>query len=174
MDSILKTIRQSDILKVVLVLIAIFLIIKYTTSETLDNVSSDSVSVPVTESVPVVSVPIVQAPISSTDAPVPSPTDAQSQMESIIAGQPKLTTTDLLPKYDDASQFAKENPVNALLKEQNFLQAGYHIGINTVVQSNKIPYNDIRSCPPIPKMEVGPWGQSSYETPMGYGRKQLE
>ena len=48
------------------------------------------------------------------------------------------------------------------------------MGIQTTIQSNKIPYLDIRSCPPIPKQEVGPWSQSSYEQPTGFGRRMLE
>lgn len=98
-----------------------------------------------------------------------------SQIDKIVNGtSQKLTTTDLLPKYEDATAFAKENQVGNLLKEQNFLQAGYHTGINTIVQSNKIPYSDIRSMPPIPKSQVGPWNQSSFEKPVGSGRRFLD
>lgn len=79
----------------------------------------------------------------------------------------QLEAEDLLPKYSEADEFAKENPVSKLLKEQNFLIAGYHTGVNTVMQSNKIPYHDLRSAPPIAKQEVGPWMQSSYEHPAG-------
>ena len=79
-----------------------------------------------------------------------------------------------MPQYDEANEFTKENAVAKQLKESNFLQAGYHFGINTVVQSNKIPYYDIRSAPPIAKVDAGPWSQSSYENPMGFGRKRLE
>jgi len=84
--------------------------------------------------------------------------------DKIVSGSTQLTADDLLPKYDEASDFAKENPVSKLLKEQNFLISGYHMGINTVMQSNKIPYHDLRSAPVIPKQTVGPWSQSSYES----------
>jgi len=86
----------------------------------------------------------------------------------------KISAGDLLPKYDDANAFAKENPVSKLLKEQNFLISGYHVGINTVMQSNKIPYQDIRSLPPIPKENVGPWNQSSYEQSPAQMRRFFE
>jgi hypothetical protein len=86
----------------------------------------------------------------------------------------QLDAGELLPKYDEANEFAKQNPVSKLLKEQNFLISGYHIGVNTVMQSNKIKYHDLRSVPPIPKESVGPFLQSSYENPMGAGRRQLE
>ena len=49
------------------------------------------------------------------------------------------------------------------------------MGINTVMQSNKIPYYDLRSAPPIPKQAVGPWAQSSYESFGGASaRRQFE
>ena len=83
--------------------------------------------------------------------------------DKIVSGSAQLKAEDLLPKYDEATDFSKENPVSNLLKEQNFLISGYHMGINTVLQSNKIPYHDLRSAPVIPKQEIGPWGQSSYE-----------
>lgn len=76
----------------------------------------------------------------------------------------QLKTEDLLPKYDEANDFTKENPVSKLLKEQNFLISGYHMGVNTQVQSNKIAYHDLRSAPVIPKQNVGPFLNSSYET----------
>lgn len=75
-----------------------------------------------------------------------------------------LKTEDLLPKYDEANEFTKENPASQLLKEQNFLISGYHMGVNTQVQSNKIAYHDLRSAPVIPKQNVGPFLNSSYET----------
>ena len=84
--------------------------------------------------------------------------------DKIVTGSTQLTATDLLPKYDEANDFVKENPVSGLLKEQNFLISGYHMGINTVMQSNKIPYLDLRSAPPIPKQEISPFLNSSYET----------
>lgn len=98
----------------------------------------------------------------------------QSDSSTIIANKPRLEADDLLPKYDDANEFAKQNPVTDLLKEQNFLIGGYHTGINTVMQANKIPYHDLRSAPPIAKETVGPWSQSSYEVPAGTGRRMLE
>ncbi len=87
---------------------------------------------------------------------------------------PVFAPDDLLPKYDDANAFAKENPVSKLLKEQNFLISGYHVGVNTVLQSNKIGNLDLRSLPPIPKESVGPWHQSSYEQSAGQLRRGVE
>lgn len=80
----------------------------------------------------------------------------------------------LLPQYDESEEFAEEHPIKSLLKEQNYLVGGYPIGINTSLQSNKIPYLDIRSLPPIPKEHVWPINQSSYEQSPGQTRRGFE
>lgn len=107
-------------------------------------------------------------------APSQPPMDEQKHIDKIVAGDKTLKADDLLPKYDDENAFAKENPVSKLLKEQNFLISGYHVGINTVMQSNKIPYHDLRSLPPIPKESVGPWNQSSLEQSPSQLRRSFE
>jgi len=186
-------IQKSDLLKIVLVLIAIYLFMKFSNREGLDNVSPVPVVSPPVVSPPVVSPPLVQpsattvaqsvvtpvisAPVKPATTPGPATVpvvDQQSQINKVVNNQVPLSSADLLPKYNDANEFAQQNPVSNLLKEQNFLQAGYHIGINTVIQSNKLPYLDIRSCPPIPKQEVGPFNNSSYEQPAGSNRRYLE
>ena len=95
--------------------------------------------------------------------------------------QPELTAESLLQPQDGspeaaAAEFVQKNEVMELLKEKNFLVAGQHIGVDTQVQSNKIAYHDLRSAPPIPKEQVGPWNQSSYEQPAGgpIARRYLE
>lgn len=80
----------------------------------------------------------------------------------------------LLPKYDDSDEFTKNHPITSLLKDQNYLIGGYPVGIDTVVQSNKIPYLDIRSLPPVPKENVWGINQSSYEQSPGMTRKGFE
>jgi len=71
--------------------------------------------------------------------------------------------SDLLP-VDTNSQWASLNPVNngnAMVPD--LLQAGYHIGLDTIGQTLKNANLQIRSEPPIPKVAVGPWNQSTYE-----------
>lgn len=62
-----------------------------------------------------------------------------------------LNPSDLLPKASpEAAQFLASNPPSAGNPEnRNVLQAGYHIGVDTVCQSNKNPNLQIRSDPPI-------------------------
>lgn len=168
---ILEMIQKNDMLKVILILVAVYFFMKYYNREGLDNVAG-------AKGVPVIVPPsqpaVAQADVKALAAPVLAKTEQQKQVEKVVAGANQLTANDLLPKYDDANDFAKQNPVSKLLQEQNFLQAGYHMGINTVIQSNKIPYLDIRSCPPIPKADVGPFNNSSYEQPVGANRRFLE
>jgi hypothetical protein len=105
---------------------------------------------------------------------VPVPETTGSEFKAVDRPAGELVPEELLPKYQDKDKFAEENPITSLLKDQNFLISGYHYGINTVLQSNKIPYHDIRSLPPIPKESVGPWNQSSFDEAPGQGRKQFE
>ncbi len=85
-----------------------------------------------------------------------------------------LSSDELLPKLSEqADDFVKQNPVAQMLKEQNFLVSGYHVGINTVLQSSKIPYYDLRSSPAISKTMVSPWLNSSIEAPAGSSTRRL-
>jgi len=43
------------------------------------------------------------------------------------------------------------------------LQAGYHIGLDTIGQTLKNANQQLRSDPVIPKTNVGPWNQSTIE-----------
>jgi hypothetical protein len=72
---------------------------------------------------------------------------------------------DLLPA-DANSQWAALNPVNmnqGSILNGDMLQAGYHIGLDTIGQSMKNANLQLRCDPVIPKQDVGPWNQSTYE-----------
>ena len=70
---------------------------------------------------------------------------------------------DLLPK-DTNSEWAQLNPSGkGELANVNLLKAGYHIGIDTVGQSLRNANLQIRSEPPNPQLNVGPWNQSTIE-----------
>lgn len=83
-----------------------------------------------------------------------------------VAKSTDVSAKDLLPVYDSANAFSGQNAVSNLLKEQNFLISGFHTGLNTISSSKRIGYLDIRSLPPIPKQQVSPWNNSSYDSPM--------
>lgn len=76
----------------------------------------------------------------------------------------RLTVDDLLPKDAANSKWAQVNPAGqGDVKDQNFLTAGYMIGINTVGSSLKNANLQLRSEPVIPKVSVGPFLNSTYE-----------
>lgn len=84
----------------------------------------------------------------------------------------QLGADDLLPK-DDSSLWAQVNPAGeGSLKDRNFLQSGYHIGINTVGQTLRNANQQLRSEPPNPQVKVSPWLQTTIEPDLG--RKPME
>ena len=71
--------------------------------------------------------------------------------------------SDLLPK-DVNSQWASLNPSSQNSPQTpDLLQAGYHIGLDTVGQTMKNPNLQLRSDPVINKADVGPWNNSTVE-----------
>jgi len=91
---------------------------------------------------------------------VPSDVNTGSNYKQVSVAAPQ----DLLPA-DKNSQFATLNPVStgASNLPQDLLQAGSMIGIDTVGQTLKNPNLQLRSEPAIPKRQVGPWNNSTYE-----------
>ena len=83
-----------------------------------------------------------------------------------------LNADDLLPKSTD-STWAQSVPASqGSLTDQNFLNAGYHIGVNTVGQTLRNANRQLRSDPPCPRTKVSPWLQSTIEPDTN--RKPLE
>lgn len=69
----------------------------------------------------------------------------------------------LLPK-DNNSEWGKLNPQGeGDLQNINLLQAGYHVGINTVGQSLRNANLQLRSEPANPQVGVGPWNNTTIE-----------
>ena len=84
-----------------------------------------------------------------------------------------LTATDLLPTDKAADDWNKNNPsVSASLQDVNLLQAGHHIGVNTVGQTLRNANLQLRSDPPNPQTKVSPWLQSTISPDVV--RKQFE
>lgn len=116
---------------------------------------------------------------TTTAAAGPSPAENGQQSESKpLAGDntlgmnqlpsecyPKdvLSSVDLLPS-DANSYYANVNPNGqGALSDQNFLTAGYHIGINTVGQTLRNANRQLRSDPPCPQVPVSPWNNTTIE-----------
>lgn len=104
-----------------------------------------------------------------TKQPVP-PTTAPVSGANIPTNYNSQTTTvpqDLLPQ-DQNSQWAALNPVSqGNIAAPDLLQAGYHIGLDTIGQTLRNANLQERSDPIIPKSAVGPWNQSTIEPDLG-------
>ena len=101
-------------------------------------------------------------------------TNQDYQDERNLTSFPKdqLTAEELLPQ-DNSSLWAQVNPSGeGSLKDRNFLQSGYHIGINTVGQTLRNANLQLRSEPPCPQVKVSPWLQSTIESDVS--RKPFE
>jgi hypothetical protein len=78
-------------------------------------------------------------------------------LPSGCARQETINPADLLPK-DENSKFAQMNPRGqGDLMGVSLLEAGHHIGINTVGQSLRNANLQLRSEPSNPQMNIGPW-----------------
>lgn len=98
--------------------------------------------------------------------------DQMMQRDASSFPKEQLTASELLPQ-DNSSQWAQVYPTGeGSLKDRNFLQAGYHIGINTVGQTLRNANMQLRSEPPAPQVKVSPWLQSTIEPDLG--RKPFE
>ena len=89
--------------------------------------------------------------------------------------QNTLGPEDLLPlgKSKEIEDFNKQNPVGeGILKGVNFLDAGFHTGVNTVGQSLRNANLNLRAEPPNPRVQVSPWMNSTIDADLA--RKTLD
>lgn len=97
---------------------------------------------------------------SGPSAPQPA---AEMQLSQQQSGSANMSPSDLLPQ-DSNSEWAQLNPAGqGDLANINLLKAGYHIGIDTVGQTLRNANLQIRSEPPNPQVNVGPWNRSTIE-----------
>lgn len=93
--------------------------------------------------------------------------------DAVCFPRDRLTGEDLLPKDAANSKWAQMNPAGqGDVRDQNFLTAGYHIGINTVGQTLRNANYQLRSDPPNPQVPVSPWNISTIEPDIN--RRPLE
>tara|TARA_B100001123_G_C15222289_1_gene991755 strand:+ start:210 stop:761 length:552 start_codon:yes stop_codon:yes gene_type:complete len=84
--------------------------------------------------------------------------------ESVPGCIPKqqLMPQELLPQDSEANQWSNVNPQGSgSLQDKNFLQAGHHVGINTVGQTLRNANMQLRSDPANPQLQVSPWLQTT-------------
>ena len=76
---------------------------------------------------------------------------------STCISKDRLTSSDLLPSEAN-SKWAELNPqCSGDVQDQNYLTAGYHVGINTVGQSLRNANLQLRHEPPNPQIPIYPW-----------------
>ena len=109
------------------------------------------------------------AALPSASPSAPNPSVQSAPAPSGFALQPVANPADLLPK-DQNSQWSALNPSAANKGDilmPDLLQAGYHIGLDTIGQTLRNPNYQLRSDPLIPKSDVGPWNHSTIEPDLG-------
>jgi len=80
---------------------------------------------------------------------------------------------ELLPRGGGDGKFSMMNPEGAgNVNDVSLLRAGYHIGINTVSSSLRNANLQLRSEPPNPQLQIGPWNTSTIGP--DFNRKPLE
>jgi len=119
--------------------------------------------------------------VAASEQDLPNPAFLQNEQlfpatfsESVNANgshmlQDTASPSELLPQ-DQNSQWSALNPNsmtqgNVLLPD--LLQAGYHIGLDTIGQTLRNPNLQLRSDPMISKQDVGPWNLSTIEPDVG-------
>ncbi len=113
-----------------------------------------------------------QPPQQPDRNPMESSPQTQGQSAGNYTSQQVAEPSDLLPK-DSNSQWASLNPIgNGQVAMPDLLQAGYHIGLDTIGQTLKNANLQLRSDPIVEKKDVGPWNMSTYEP--DYGGVPLE
>jgi hypothetical protein len=149
-----RVLTSNRILIVFFALITIWLLTQYS-GDKFTSVDAMETGTPVDATAPSVDAKSADVPVTQALGPIANPNE-------------------LLP-VDQNSQWAALNPVNMAqgnILNGDMLQAGYHIGLDTIGQSMKNANLQLRSDPIIPKQDVGPWNQSTYEP--DYARVPLE
>ena len=113
-----------------------------------------------------------QASVVQTQGTLNSDPSQKTQRQAGCFPKEQLNPEELLPQ-DNANVWAKVNPSGeGTLKDRNFLQAGHHIGVNTVGQTLRNANMQLRSEPPNPQVKVSPWLQTTIEPDVN--RKPME
>jgi hypothetical protein len=94
------------------------------------------------------------------EAQSPQPHSPVAPTESMMA--PVDNPSDLLP-IDKNSEWSSLNPMGVGVNTPDVLQAGYHIGLDTIGQTMRNANLQERSDPVIAKTNIGPWNQSTIE-----------
>lgn len=154
-STLTKFLTIDKIVLLVIILVAVWLLYSY--SNTKMNVfdkMSDGKSVDAQKQ------PTVKETSAQNIVPVPAP-----NVNGGYSAQSVANPTDLLPQ-DKNSEWAALNPVamnQGNVAMPDLLQAGYHIGLDTIGQTLRNANLQLRSDPIIKRADIGPWNQSTIE-----------
>jgi hypothetical protein len=150
-SSLSKFLTIDKIVLLVIILVAVWLLYSYsnTKMDVLDKMSDGKTQ-------------DKQPSVKETSAQnvIPAPT-----VNGGYTAQSVANPTDLLPQ-DKNSEWAALNPVamnQGNVAMPDLLQAGYHIGLDTIGQTLRNANLQLRSDPVIRKADIGPWNQSTIE-----------
>ena len=102
--------------------------------------------------------------LKGSNVPPGAVTDTQGLPEHVDLEKTNIQAGELLPKNNAASEWSESNrDPTGILTNVNLLQAGSLIGIDTVGQTLRNANLQIRSEPPNPKMDTGPWNKTTIE-----------
>ena len=97
--------------------------------------------------------------------------EAYKQLNNYEEAKPE----ELLPKDEVSSEWARVNPMGkGSLEFKNFLEAGYHLGVDTQTSSLRNANLQLRSEVPNPQVPVSIWQNSTILPSDAANRKQLE
>lgn len=155
----MKFLVTKEFIAIVVFLILAWAIMNYSTDKSMIKDGFDSSANAQVNTVNVH--PSVYARAAVNTAPVAAPAAGASDLVSVT------NPSDLLPK-DQNSEWSALNPVNnGNPAVPDLLQAGYHIGLDTIGQTLRNPNYQLRSDPIIPKAQVSPWNLSTIEPDLG-------
>ena len=113
-----------------------------------------------------------QPPVKKENVKASDPVDLPARGAGIkrdvgsCTPQKPLDPSDLLPtkQADEIAKFNSENPQgDGILKGVNYLDAGFHAGVNTIGQSLRNANLNLREEPPNPRVAVSPWLNSTID-----------
>ena len=153
-----KFIATKEFVAIIVFLILAWAIINYTSEKSVYKDGFDSSANAATAAA------AVHPSVYATAAVNTAPRTTATVTDPVIS---VTNPSDLLPK-DQNSEWSALNPVNnGNPAIPDLLQAGYHIGLDTIGQTLRNPNYQLRSDPIIPKAVVGPWNMSTIEPDLG-------
>jgi hypothetical protein len=103
-----------------------------------------------------------RATVEVSQQPAPLSADASMVAPSPGSNLPVANPADLLPR-DSNNQWGSLNPAGSGdLQGQNLLSATFLTGIDTIGNTMKNANLQLRSEPPNPQLNVGPWNNSTF------------